>query len=103
RDPLELIAAWRRERRLLVETPALRYMPAGDEREAIHLAPGLRATLRGFLSRPAPFTELPGPPTASPEELARLAELALATRLPPRAPVVLAVRWPGYGLEGAAR
>ena len=102
RNPLDLIAEWRRDRRLLVELPPLRYVPAAEEREAIDLAPRLQASLRGLRSRPAPFIEIPSPALLDPADAMRLAELAAATNLPPRAPVVLAVRWPGYGLEAVA-
>lgn len=103
RDPLDLVAEWRAGRRFLVELPALQYVPAREEREAIDLAPRLQASLRGLLERPAPFTELPGPNRLDLTESIRLERVAATTELPPRAPIVLAVRWPGYGMERVAR
>lgn len=103
RDPLELVPAWRREHRLLVETPALRFAPAAEEREAIDLAPRLVASLRALAQRPAPFTELPDGGGPSEAERTLLRSVADATDLPPRAPIVLAVRWPGFGLRETAR
>jgi hypothetical protein len=103
RDPLELVPVWRREHRLLVETPALRFVPGAEEREAIDLAPHLLASLRALARRPAPFTELPSGVGPSEEERMLLRRVADATSLPPRAPIVLAVRWPGFGLREVAR
>lgn len=97
-DPLSAIAAWRSERWLRVESPAMGTLPEDSEREALELAPKLAQTLRmlrprvgdlASLRRDAPDVNasLLTPATAE-----RLAAIADSMNMPEQAPVAIAAR-----------
>jgi hypothetical protein len=94
-DPVDLVHAWRAERRFLVEAPLMVPPTLDAEREAMDLAPRLAATIRSYGPRVAEggrSVRSGSPaPLLNPRAAARLAEIADSAPSPPQTPLVVAL------------
>ncbi|MBW3629174.1 MAG: hypothetical protein KY464_07745 [Gemmatimonadetes bacterium] len=101
-DPVDLVAEWRRSRRLQVELPVVTPIEERLQRQAIRSIPGVLGSIRGVTFGEMPWRPRRTSSIADSEALRRLQSIADSMNMPPRAALVVALRGIGNGLPTSA-